>query len=198
VLRLRCHSNVLISDEQMGTWRASFVLVLACFYTQEGLCGSLIFQNDIFTRLGPVQPQYKRAGRSVRETLFGPRRSVLGGLQQCSSSVFACQNGQNIRSDAYDSIVRGPCAPIPGLDLVRCSTLLTSKAVIESVVAGVCELKCREFGSSIPCSASAAPPSTYILQGKANSTTTMASTSPSLPLVNYFLQAWLTSTSDLR
>eukprot|EP00884_Botryococcus_braunii_P021227 jgi/Botrbrau1/7789/Bobra.0159s0217.1 len=70
-----------------------------------------------------------------------------------------------IGSHVYDAIVKGPCLPVSGLDLARCGALLASKDVVDSVHGGVCELRCRDGGSIVPCSAAAAPAPTYISQG---------------------------------
>lgn len=149
----------------MGTWRSSCLILIAVSSFQRGTCGSSSLEYEAFRATRTLHLTVGKAGRSLRETLFGPRRNVLQGLQQCSSIAFQCPDGNMVRSDAYDAIVRGPCSPVPGLDLVRCGALLASKDVVDSVQAGVCELKCREAGSIVPCSATAAPPPSFFLRG---------------------------------
>lgn len=149
----------------MGKLWPLTLTLYASWYFQQGFCGSISLDHELLLGLGPARPRDPLAWRSGRETLFGPRRMALQQDTSCVTSIFVCPNNQILSTQAYASIVKGPCTPVPGLDLVQCGTTLSSREAVQSVLVGTCEVKCRDQSGSLRCPSELAQPPAQTQQG---------------------------------
>lgn len=136
---------------KMGNLWPLTLALCASWYFQSCFCGSFNIDHELLLGSRPARSGDPPARGPGRETLFGPRRMALQHDKNCVFSVLVCPNNEVLTNQAYAAIAKGPCSPLPGLDLVRCGTSLSSREVVQSVLAGTCEVRCRNPDAALDC-----------------------------------------------